>query len=312
MPYGLNRQFYRARLVTPPRIRRTFGVAARRAQGYSPYARAAAGRFARRQLYRRALTGGAIAAGGLAAYGMYRGIRRFRRRKTARQVHARNRRFVGVRPGSNRTKARFVQNTIANPHTSYTLHQSSCTEIGAIGSDQGSRKHNDINLRGFRLNLRGYHNSSTQMGVLTMMIVVLKNDTAASAMTDNFFKSKDTTADINFGDATLDGSDYVDLAYNKEKINVLWYKRLKLAPKQSPDPRDMVAPNARNYFEISEYVKMNRQLNFDSAATTNVEDHERIYFLHWYAKPFSAPTTPVSGEYTLSRKIQAIWREVGH
>lgn len=329
--YGVKRKFssfagrnIRRRIVTPSprpfggagtrrRVFRTAGRSVRRRIVFGQSRGAIARVAARRLLVRRALTGGALAAGALAGYGMYRGIKRYRRR-TARRVHVSNRKRFGERPGASRTKEKLTQNQADIPHQSYILHDHAASQIGGMDrTDVRTRQHNDINLRGLRMNLRVRHNG-LQPAVLTLMLVTLKNSGSSSNQPGaDFFVGRGNEEDKDFGQAGISGSDYVDLGYNKERLNVLWYKRIKLAPRgeytaQSPY-RNM---SARNFFEINEYVKLNRQLNFATDSAIDVEDPQRIRFLHYIAYPFTAAATPVTGQYSMTRKIHAVWREVNH
>lgn len=314
-----------SRLVSPSPIRRVgsvrrgvYTVARRQVRrrigfgvGPGAYARVAA----RRLLVRRALTGGAVAVGALAGYGMYRGFRRLRRRRTARRLHASQRRHVGVRVGTSRTKEVLTQNVHENPHTSYTLHQHEVTVIGALDkANNHKRQRNDINLRGFRMNLRVRHEASAP-GVLIMMLVSLKHGANLSAVDNDFFKSRNGD-EISFpsGGGAFPGSDYVDLGINKEVMNVLWYKKLELAPRgvSSPGAQDYTMLSGKNYVQINQYVKMNRQINFNLDTDQSPEAPHSVYFIHWYANPFESANIPVSARYVLTRKISAIWRELTH
>lgn len=296
-------------------FRASRGVVARRLVfPRGPSAGAIARVAARRVLVRRALTGGVVAAGGLVGYGMYRGIRRFRRRRTARIAHVRNRRRIGERPGASRTKEKLTQNQADIPHASYTIHSHDCTNLGALDRlNIRERQHNDINLRGFRLNLRIRHNG-LQPGVLTIMLVSFKNEAGVGNQPNiDFFKGRGVESDKNFDDPTLSGSDYVDLGYNKERMHCMYYKRLNLAPRFEYTAQSPYRNAARsNFLHIDQYIKMNRQLNFESDTATGVETPQRVYLLHWYAQPFTAATAQVSGQYSMSRKVSFIWREPNH
>lgn len=323
----------RARIVSPPRVarlrrfRRAAELRAERGPAWAPVRRAAVRRAAtrravgvgaRRFAMRRALTGGAVAIGALGAYGMYRGIRRLRRRRTARRTHRTQRRHVGVRVGTSRTKEILTQNVHEAVHQSYVLHNHEITTIGALDKTNNHRRQrNDINLRGFRLNLRISH-QQPYPGVLTVMLVSLKHGANLSAVNNDFFKTRNGD-EISFpqGVDTLNGSDYVDLGYNKEIMNVLWYKRFQMSPRPvnstvSQANNTYVQLNGKNYFQVNEYVKMNRQINFDKDDHISPEAPHSVYMLHWYANPFASSNTPVSNCYTMTRKVSAIWRELTH
>lgn len=284
-------------LLATRRVKRKVAAAAARRTALRLSARAAAGYI------------GGAAAIGIGGYMAYRGIRRLRSKIRYRRKLRRARYTVGTRVGHARTKEKLVSSADAD-HASYTLHEHSVTQIGPKTTDTSSRNHNVINLRGVRLILRGIHKANGFPGVLQMMLIRVKSQGSALTLADDFWKGHGHTSDIAFSGLTT-ASEYVDRAKNMSRMDVLWYKKLNLIPKDG-GTIDAQARSGRNYFTIDTFIRINRQLRFESDAAADVQSNERLLFVHWYAAPHNnaGGVTPVTGRYYLSRRIYPIWREV--
>jgi hypothetical protein len=207
---------------------------------------------------------------------------------------------VGSSIGTSK-KTRTETQTTANSLNEGTLHKHVCIKVNANAGtnailDRNNRTTNLVRLKGIKYRLQMWPNPSVMGGqnpILLRWAFIVNRDctgakTAASDISDtNFFKEPIESAPDEAGRDFSSTMSYQDYKYLR--INPRLYHVLKQGSKlisfnsgsgaTGPDVYD----NQRNgLFEMNEYFKFNRQIQFLLDTDTEPRDHN-VYFVMWYS-----------------------------
>lgn len=215
----------------------------------------------------------ARAAGRIARFA----YKRMRARRRGGYRNAKRQKFspkhIGNNLNSANAKRRQQALTVTSLYPSRTLVIRDLTTISQ-GSDLSQRERQIVNIRGFKICLMVKNNNNRAI-YLNCAVVSPKNDTVVN--TDNFFRSdSQDSRGTNFSTA-LSAMQFHCLNLNTDKFNILKHKRYRLCPVNITG--GFIDHSGRNYINIDWYIKLKRQIRYDSAAEGPIEG--ACKFVYW-------------------------------
>lgn len=224
--------------------------------------------------YKRARMAGTVARYAV-KYGpkAYRGARKIASWYKKRKARTK----IGERVGTSNAKRTVeLQTNIINgdSRTLYTTHLTSCN----YGDDTNQRERNVVNFKGFKLCMM--HRNQTAVPIYFNMAVISRKggDMALTPNATDFFRAHNVNRSKDFND-NLTAMEFHCSPINTDMYTVLKHKRYIMAPKNnsSVNWQSRVGQSWRN---VDWYVKLNRQLRFDTNADT-VPQSGACWLVYW-------------------------------
>lgn len=189
-----------------------------------------------------------------------------------------------------------------------TLYQIDCTNIPRNSASNfiNYRNRDTILFKGLRIDGL-FRNDATNPVYVRCALVNRKNGEAPS--TTDFFRGYGDRRGADF----VSGGDIAALRMRSDPINTDEYNVFKswqftLSPSTANTDIGYNREDAANWRDISEYVKINRHLNYDGPGGTTCT--ERIYFVYWFALGYSTQTMePLAGAVDRQMRIVAFFND---
>lgn len=279
-----------------PRYRANYRVlqsirAGRLRRGYA-VARVAA----KRAIVRRAFTGGAIAAGAVAGYGMYRGVKRFKRARS--RARMRKKRKIGVSPYRKiPVKAEELDLTSRTAKFERTMH---VFELTALTRDAANHAHDRrhthlVNWRGWRIQ-KLFENTRTDPVKIHIAIVTTKTSNlspiSSGVSVDDFFRECSDDRSKSFNGTAGTGQQNEELHWLK--INPDRYETLYRWSKTLPGVTG-ISDSRKLFWSFNKYIPFKRRLHYDDS--TGFASSGRTYLVFWYAGLNGRPSTNTSSVF---------------
>lgn len=224
----------------------------------------------------------------------------------------RRRRYIGYPVRYGTAKRTLVDLASSQNVQSRTLYSRDITWLEHTASNDIDKRQRDmINLRGFRINLGFYRDTTASARDIKLHVAIIHDKGRANALlTQNnpvlvgdFFRGNGVNRAIDFQNS-LAGIEVNSLGINTDLYTVLM-KRVYLL--KSPSQNGLASFNKRFY------VKVNRQIRYDNETTTTEEPvaTDGRCFLVWWAElavGANAGATPILLG-TMDRFTVTYWRE---
>jgi len=195
------------------------------------------------------LRGAAVGLGAAALIGTARALRRSKRSN----VYANN--------GQNDTRL---------------LASGSLTEIAA-GTDIDQRERHNVQLSGFKVrgeivNLIG--------SPLYVNVAIVHNRDSGNTFANEFFRNSANVRGIDFSTA-LSSLELHGLPLNTDKFAVIKHERFLLAPNAGTASGPISNGQSEYYTTFDEYVKVDRNLQYDGAGPGDIDAASNIHLIWW-------------------------------
>lgn len=240
------------------------------------------------------------AAGSFAARAARNSKKYFARKRAQRNKHSRNK--IGEPVGTSGCKTAVTDDNNPTNYDTRTIYSFELTDLGE-GYDRDQRLRKIINLRGFKICLELLNKASNSLYV--NVAVLSPKDSNGGISATSFFRGNDYARGIDFGNA-LNGLEFHCLPINTDKYNILSHQRYQLV--SGTGTGTTVDLQSRNHTTLDFYVKLNRQLRYDSGSSTPTDG--AVYLVVW-CDTFGAQTaqTPVAAQLQMTRRAVTYFRE---
>lgn len=239
---------------------------------------------------------------------------RYRGRYSRRKRYVRRVRRVGLPTGIGSAKRALVANTVDLPYNTRTLYSRDITSIDkTTTNDINDRQRDVIKVSGFKIecNFRGSA-SATEPHIVHFAVIAplatLANDSvpvgSVNAVPDtNFFRGNGASRAINFA-ITLSSMQMHSLNINADNYVVLkrWRKTIGEA-----DSTTGKGPG--QYKKLRAYVKLNRQVRYDTENYTANATQGRVFLVWWLDTYVGGVGAPVSNQLVMDQHIVTYFRE---
>lgn len=182
-----------------------------------------------------------------------------------------------------------------------TLSSGSLTEIAA-GTDIDQRERHNVQLSGYKVrgevvNLLG--------SPLYVNIAIVHNRDTGNTFAHEFFRNSANVRGVDFSTA-LSSLEMHGLPMNTDKFAVIKHERFLLAPNASTATGAVSNGQNDYYTTFDEYVKVNRNLQYDGPSSGEVDAASNIHLLWWCDEMATAGgSTPVPSSCTFNWNVIA-------
>lgn len=162
----------------------------------------------------------------------------------------------------------------AGQNDTRTLYSASLTDI-ARGTDIDKRNEDDIQIAGYRI--KG-EIGNINAGALYVNVALVSHRDSGNTLTHEFFRHDGTVRSVDFGTA-LSAIEIAGNPLNTDKFAVLKHRRYRL--NGNPVTAGYSEGSGKSYMDIDWYQPINRNIQYDTSASTNVDASSNIYLLYW-------------------------------
>lgn len=222
--------------------------------------------------------------------------------KTKAKYQKFSRSRVGEPIGTSESKSVTTHNIALEPRNTRTLYSLHLTPI-TKGDDRNQRERNIINVGGFKISF-AVRNDRAIPG--HFHIAVLSPKGRNNIVIDDFFRSPSDSRAVDFSTA-LDDLSMDNLGINSDQYQILKHKKYLLEP--SANSGNWQSNNGRNYKTLRWYVKLRRQLRYES----NTDDTPltgAVYLVWWISHMGEASGTVANIDgYDIGYRTEMYFRE---
>jgi len=285
-----------------PYVGRLALPAARYAASYprwSPLAKYAAGQTAK--FFGRAARRGATT--------MYRRGRKRVKKLARKYTHKRRvRQRIGERVGTGSSKQALSSDSDTTVLLTRTLHVDPLTDISKnITADENihERARDIVNFRGAKL-CYNFRNQQNNTMLCNFAVLRVKKAGGITPETTDFFRSQGaaTGRARNFA-SNLTAMEFHCLPINTDEYDVLMHKRFRI--QGLSDASDKEAQGT-NFFKIEKYIKVGRQLRYDSTGGTPT-GNSALYAVYWFDFQMAGSGTGASFGPQIQHRVVAYFKE---
>jgi len=177
----------------------------------------------------------------------------------------------------------------------------------AATTDISRRERAMINCLGFSLRIF-VRNTLPSNSIVCRFAVVSPTD-KNEISNAQFFRGYGTTRAQDFTTA-LDSHQYTDTPINTDNYSILWSYKCELGPDADTTGAANFSRSKANYMSINKFVKLNRQLRYDSNLGSACSD--KIFLLMWYEGVGSTTTGPVAASSVIYQRYGiTYWKDPG-
>jgi len=223
-----------------------------------------------------------------------------RKRRQNRRNKMMVRRQIGEDIGaSNAKRYNLVDTPTPAAQNTRTLYSYEVTDIPkTVYNDIDSRQRDMIHFVGFKF-CQEWQNNGSKPLLCNLAVISPKQKTSASLETD-FFRGYGTSRAIDFN-TSMESLDFHCRPINADKWVILHHQRFTLGTQDATSYKD-----EKNYQLREKFVKVNRQLRYDSQTSAAVSP---IYLVHWFDEFQTAGGTIPSSKLTHAAQVTAYFRE---
>lgn len=157
-----------------------------------------------------------------------------------------------------------------------TLYQHSLTDI-ARGTGIDQRTEDDIRVAGYRIKGEIVNN---QAGPLYVNIAVVSHRDSGNTLEHEFFRHDGSVKAIDFS-VTLSSLELHGNPLNTDKFAILKHRRYLLNCNATVGGGPNGEGSGKTYMNIDWYVPIQRNLQFDSNASTSIDASSNIHLIWW-------------------------------
>lgn len=214
---------------------------------------------------------------------------------------------IGITPNQG-TGKKTIQRAGIQSLATRTLYAEPLVNISHTASNVvNGRQRNIVNISGFKIcwELRNESNAGLWFNYA---IIAPRNDLGGPT-TPDFFRSNGTERGEDFS-VSLDSNRFHCANINTDKYIVLKHKRSMFIP--TANTGTDIAHSGKNFRHYQMYIKMKRQIRFDSTATA-IPTTRQPYLVYWMDKVLTPGGTAATTVATENLHITTYWREpLGH
>lgn len=209
---------------------------------------------------------------------------------------------VGDEPGQDNCKTNLIRNNGLVNKDTRTLYSTELTEI-ELGTAQGQRERNLINVRGFKI-CAEFKCLSTEPLYINMAVLTVRNGQTLDAT--DFFRAPQSLGERAVDFSTIrTGLEMHCYPINTDKYHVWKHMRTQLVPGNSPTTT--VSLEGYSYHTVDFFIKFGRQLRYQNNTTPTSGN---TFFVYWADRFGAAGGSAVQvTDYAVSEKLITYFRE---
>lgn len=218
----------------------------------------------------------------------------------------RSRAVVGFPVGKDTSQRHQSTNVTASARATRTLHEFEVTRLAreTTTNDLSLRRRDLVNLKGIELVLE-CRNLSTKPMQLRCALIAPKF--ARVVDTVDFFRGVGNARGQSFN-TTLTSMSFNTRTINRDLYDVVWQSQFLYSEMDSAALDSWRSGNRTSYNSISKYIKVNRQIRFDGALSTDCTTP--IYLVYWFdGFQTAASATAEPAAMQISHKTILYWNE---